>query len=308
MRQTAYRWQPGWVPAPALSIQVAKNATALEGSIGLSSAILNGTRMVFETSDWSGQGDATVVLVTRSGQGEGTRGAPGLGPLGNPPGVQTLEAPPLAGTLTMDGSCDDVGYANAGISTQPNMTIKAGTNGGFVWICIEARWDDTSSSSDYAYIHFDRDDSGEPGPNGGDRRFRLDAGTSILTPYRGDGAGTDWVLCPTSDSPTATECHSGNLGTGAFSSREKYEFKVHYLDVWNTTSPGSNQRAGFAVLVYDSNNGTFYRWGSTQVQVETLDLDTWGHLDIPEFPSILLPVAVILIVLGVLRRRRRQIT
>ena len=306
-RQSAFRWQAGWVPAPALGLQVAKNATALEGSVSLDPAVLNGTRMVFETDDWSGQGDATTVLVTRSEAGRGTRSEGGFELRVNPGGAQTLLAPPLTGALGMDGSCDDAGYTDAGISAQPNMTVKAGTQSGYLWLCIIAGWDDTSGSGDYAYAHFDRDDSGEPGPRGGDRRFRLDAGTSTLTPYRGNDAGTDWAACSTADPPGAIECHSGDQGTGAFGSREAYEFKVHYLDVWNTTTPSPSQRVGFAVLVYDSNNGTFYRWGSTTVEVDTVNLDTWGHLDIPEFPTVVLPVAGVVLLL-VLRRRRRQVT
>ncbi len=306
-RQSAFRWQSGWVPEPALGLQAAKNATSLEGSLSLDPALLNGTRMVFETDDWSGQGDATTVLVTRSAAGRGTRSEGGFELRGNPEGAQSLLAPPLTGVLGMDGSCDDAGYADAGVSAQPNMTIKAGTQSGYLWLCITAGWDDTSGSGDYATVHFDRDDSGEPGPTGGDRRFRLDAGTSTLTPYRGDDAGTDWAACTTADPPGATECHSGNAGAGAFGSREAYEFKVHYLDVWNTTTPGPGQRVGFAVLVYDSNNGTFYRWGSTTVEVDTVNLDTWGHLDIPEFPGVVLPVAAVVLLL-VLRRRRRQVT
>ncbi|HTD80960.1 MAG TPA: hypothetical protein VK723_02290, partial [Thermoplasmata archaeon] len=87
---------------------------------------------------------------------------------------------------------------------------------------------------------------------------------------------------------------------------QSYEFKIHYLDVWNTTSPSSSQRAGFAILVFDSGTGTTYRWGSDQVQVETLDLNTWGHLDAPEFHDLLVPVAVVGIIYFVARRRRRD--
>jgi len=79
-RQDAFRWQSGWVPA-SLSLQIAKNATAMEGSIGLNPSQLNGTRMAVQTSDWSGIGDVTDVLVTRSADPPATRTDGGPVPL-----------------------------------------------------------------------------------------------------------------------------------------------------------------------------------------------------------------------------------
>ena len=76
----AFRWQSGWVRSPLLP-QVAKNATAMEGSLGLNPAALNGTRMLFQTSDWSGRGDVTDVIVTRSGDTPSTRNDGGGVPL-----------------------------------------------------------------------------------------------------------------------------------------------------------------------------------------------------------------------------------
>ncbi len=79
-RQDLFRWQSGWVPA-LLSLQVAKNTTAMEGSIGLNPSQLNGTRMAFQTSDWSGNGDVTDVIVTRSADPPSTRTDGGPVPL-----------------------------------------------------------------------------------------------------------------------------------------------------------------------------------------------------------------------------------
>jgi len=304
-RQDAYRWQSGWVPDAGLGLQVAKNATALEGSLGLNSAELNGTLMAFETSDWGGQGDATAVFATRGGV-VGTRAAPGFGTRGNPAGAQLLSAPPLTGALAVDGLCDDAGYADAGTSSQLNMTVKAGTQSSFVWLCIEASWDDTTSGSDYAYIHFDRDDSGELGPAGGDRRFRVDSGSTSLVAERGDSAGSAWTSCPTDPSPGALQCDSDNLAEGRFTAIERYEFKISYTDVWNLTNPPDGTIAGFAVILFDSNNGTSYRWGSTQVLVDTLNLDTWGHLEIPEFRDLAVPAVFVVVLLVVLRRRQSR--
>jgi hypothetical protein len=76
----AFRWQSGWVRS-SLLLQVAKNATAMEGSLGLNPAALNGTRMLFQTSDWSGRGDVTDVIVTRSVDPPSTRNDGGPVPL-----------------------------------------------------------------------------------------------------------------------------------------------------------------------------------------------------------------------------------
>ena len=300
---TSYAWQSGWVLAPSLAVSVEKNESAMEGSLGLSPAQLNGTRMVFETSDWSGSGEATNVLVTRSsGPGDPrTRSLSSPGLLGNPAGVQLLLAPPLGSEPTVDGLCSDSTYADGDSYVQSNMTLKAGTFGGFAYICIQATLDTTDDgSADFAYIHFDRDDSGGSAPTGGDRRFKVD-GSNASSPYRGTGSG--WEACPTADPPGAAECHAQNSMKTAFATYRYYEFKIHYLDVWNTTSPSDTQRAGFAVLVFDSSGSTWYRWGSDSVEVDTLNPDTWGHLDAPEF-ALLLPVAgVVLLFLAWSRRR-----
>jgi hypothetical protein len=79
-RQDAFRWQSGWVSTP-LSLQIAKDATAIEGSIGLNPSALNGTRMAFQTSDWSGNGDVTDVIATRSSDPPSTRTDGGPVPL-----------------------------------------------------------------------------------------------------------------------------------------------------------------------------------------------------------------------------------
>jgi len=89
-----FRWQSGWVRSPLIP-QVAKNATAMEGSLGLNPAALNGTRMLFQTSDWSGRGDVTDVIVTRSGDTPSTRNDGGGVPL---PEFHEL-AVPLAGCI-----------------------------------------------------------------------------------------------------------------------------------------------------------------------------------------------------------------
>ena len=90
----AFVWQSGWVRSPLL-LQVAKNATAMEGSLGLNPAALNGTRMLFQTSDWSGRGDVTNVVVTRSADTPSRRDDGGPVPL---PEFRDI-AVPLAGCI-----------------------------------------------------------------------------------------------------------------------------------------------------------------------------------------------------------------
>jgi hypothetical protein len=67
----------------------------MEGSLGLNPAALNGTRMLFQTSDWSGRGDVTDVIVTRSADPPTTRDNGGPVPL---PEFRDI-AVPLAGCI-----------------------------------------------------------------------------------------------------------------------------------------------------------------------------------------------------------------
>ena len=305
-QRTVFDWQNGWVPNSSLTLQVAKNATALEGSLAIPPAERNATLMVFETNDWTGRGDVTVILTTRGVSMDRTRDAPRLELLGSPPGAQYLSTKPLSGALTADGACDDPGYADAGTFVHANMSIKAGRTADFVWICIEASLDTTDDGgSDSATIHFDRDDSGGL-PSAADRRFRLDGASSTLTPEIGNDVGV-WVPCATSGTPAWNECHADNAATSSFDATQRYEFKVHYLDVWNTTAPEAGTRAGFAILIFDGSDGATYRWGNADEEVGGQSLDTWGHLGLPEFEEIAVPV-VGLVALVLFWRRRRQIT
>lgn len=302
--QTAYRWQAGWVSDPSLTLRTAKNASALEGSLGLLPAAFNATEMVFATTDWSGAGDSTIVLATRGLNPPLTRGGPGFAIMGNSSGLEVIHASPLASTPTLDGDCADPAYAGAGSITQSNMSVTAGRIDSFVWICIEATADTTNDgSADSAFLHFDRDDSGAP-LSEADRRFRLDGTASALIAEIGNDLGTGWVSCIASGTPAWDECHVGNGGTGSFGSNERYEFKISYHDVWNTSSLSGDEIAGVAVLVYDANLGEAYRWGNTDVAVNTLDPDTWGHVALPEFQDIALPAAGVIVLFALARRRR----
>jgi len=306
-RQDAYRWQSGWVPDVGLGLQVAKNATALEGSLGLNPAELNGTLMAFETSDWGGQGDATAVLSTRGGAPRGTRSD------SNPPGLplhgasgQTAIAKPLSGFPAVDGDCSDTVYADAGTFSSNGIDGRVGTYNFFVYVCVEATLDTSSNgSADFARIYFDRDHDGGSGPTPGDRRFAVASGSAVNESMRGNNQATAWETCPANSNPTGIQCHADNQGIGAFSTHQFYEFKVEYRDVWNTTTPSPSSPSGFAIIVTDGNatNPATYRWGSSSPPGD-LTPDTWGHLEIPEFRDIVVPTVGLIVLLVTLRRRR----
>ena len=84
-----------------------------------------------------------------------------------------------------------------------------------------------------------------------------------------------------------------------------YEFKIGFADVWGSNTTTANERAGFAIVARNVVGPVTYTWGADNVNED--NPSTWGHLEIPEFRDLLLPVATLLL-LGLLRRRRRQIT
>ncbi len=299
-RQSVYRWQTGWVPAPGLTVDVAKNASALEGSISLDPAGLNGTRMVFETSDWSGQGDTTMVLTTRSADDPGTRGAPApaLEPLDGTDAATAI-ARPLQDVPDIDGDCSDTVYADAGTFSDTGLQGKVGIQGYYAYICIDVTGDGSDDgASDVGSVYFDTTHNGGSAPKTDDRKLSVASGSTSIASYEGDGSG--WVGC------TPQDCDGGNQAAGAWrTDHEVYEFKIRFANVWGTDSPSSNQEAGFAVRAYDAFASTYITWGSSDPPSD-LAPGTWGHIDIPEFPTVLLPVAGVLVLFALLPLRRRR--
>ena len=57
-----YTWSSGWRKVPGAPIVIAKNSTAIEGSILIAPG-WNGTRVVFEATDWSGIRDVTEPIA-----------------------------------------------------------------------------------------------------------------------------------------------------------------------------------------------------------------------------------------------------
>ena len=293
--QAVFRWQSGWVPAPTVTLQVAKNATALEGSLGLNPATLNATEMVFETTDWSNVGDVTNVLLTRSsGPPGGTRGAPTLGPMDGSDAA-TAVAKPLSGDPTVDGDCSDSVYSGAGTFSDTGIAGKAGTSGSYVYICVDVTADGDSDGADEGRIYFDALHDGGTSPQPDDRRFAVFSGTSTIVASKGDGS--TWVACDSS-------CDAGDGASGAFSgAHEVYEFKIRFTDVWGTDTPSAGQEAGFAVRAIDASGGGVTTWGSTSPPSDT-NPATWGHIDAPEFQDIAVPLAGVLVLFVLFRRRR----
>ena len=219
----------------------------------------------------------------------------------------TAVAKPLSSAPTIDGGCSDSTYSDAGTFSDAGIDGKVGTYVSFVYICITTTDTSNDGANDFARIYFDRDHNGSP-LTPGDRRFAITSGSGQVTPEsrRGSNDGTAWEDCPLSGSPSAIECDSGNLAAGAYSVVQRYEFKISFTDVWNTTTPDPNDRAGFAVIVTNGSGGT-YTWGSTNPPTD-LNPNTWGHLDIPEFQEIVPGAALTVVLIGAMCRSRRRKT
>ena len=269
------------------------------GSLGLNPAELNGTLMAFETSDWGGQGDATAVLSTRGGAPRGTRGGSPPSPLLGLGWMSAVASPLTSAPGTPDGNCATTGgeYAGAGSFSNANLTGWVGTSGGYVYLCFEVTGDSDSDVSDDATIYFDTNYGNESAPQTEDRKFRVVSGTTSIEQWKGTGSG--WQSC------TSPDCDSGNAAAGAFrSDREVYEFKIAIVNAWGEVSPPPGDPAGFAIIAYDASSATYLKWGSWNPVDGTPS--SWGRLEIPEFRDLVVPIAGVLI-LGLLWRRRRAV-
>ena len=295
-----YRWVGSeWARETLVSVDTAVGDLEIELRTAVPSATFNMTRLVAVTADWSGIADISNAARTRSG----TRGDPLFVPMhGTSPDTAIAQA--LGSEPTVDGDCTDSAYNDAGTFSNPGVVDGwVGTYNTFVYICLDVLGDnDDDGTSDFARIYFDRDHAGNI--TAGDRRFAVTSSSGLVTPEsrRGNDAGNAWVDCTLSSDPGAIECRDGNRAQGKFSTYQVYEFKVHYTDVWNKTSPDAGQIAGFAVIETDISGGP-WTWGNSSPQ--DLDATTWGHLEIPEFGAAV-PVAVVTtLAIGVLGRRRR---
>lgn len=290
----AYTWDASasrWRADPA-TVDAVFRGGELEGSVPASFlGATNNATVAFATSDWSGAGDATIPAGLR-----GTRGF-GPGPLDGQ-NAQSVLATPLTNVPVVDGDCFTTGTeyegSSTGSSTGVFFYIGRRSDFQYVYVCVRATLDSTSNAFDWGELLFDTGHNGQGTPQTDDRRFRVFSGSGSLGREKGDGNA--WVNCD-------TDCDAGDIGQGAFTGGvEVYEFRIRFSDVWGTNSPGANQRAGFAIVVHDDDAGLNYAWGSDNVS-DTAP-NTWGHVDIPEFPA--LGVAVASILLPLLLRRQVQ--
>ncbi len=289
-----YDWT-GQVWRRAGSAYAALGGQEVEVRGTVSGIALNETQIVATTADWAGVADVTAPSATRGG----TRGDPGLVPLSGT-NAQLALAKPLTNIPTVDGSCASGGaseYAGAGNYNNANMTFHVGRRSSVarVYFCVEVTLDgDNDSGADWGELLLDQNHTADSAPQASDRRFRQVSGGSF-TQEKGDGSV--WVGCGSS-------CDSGNAAAAAFNnSVETYEFNISFLDVWGTGTPDANDRAGFAIVAFDSTGSNTYAWGAGNVDENAPS--TWGHLDIPEFPEALAVGVATVLVLALVRRRRR---
>ena len=99
------------------------------------------------------------------------------------------------------------------------------------------------------------------------------------------------------------DCDSLDTGKGNFNNTvQTYEFMIRFKDIWGTDSPAASQTAGFAIVAFNNAVPATYTWGSDNVDEN--NPNSWGLLEIPEFPNLLVAAVGIIVVVGWIRRRR----
>src|SRR2546425_1152324 len=118
----------------------------------------------------------------------GTRSDPILSPMqGN--GAESVTAQALTGgAATIDGNCATVSgeYNGAGSLSNGNMSGKVGTNGVYVFVCVDVTIDITNDALDAGTLYFDPDHNAGALPSGDDRKFRILPG-GTLGSFKGNG-------------------------------------------------------------------------------------------------------------------------
>ncbi|HEY4704852.1 MAG TPA: hypothetical protein VII27_03855, partial [Thermoplasmata archaeon] len=228
----------------------------------------------------------------------GTRGG-GLPIILNTGTPQEITATPLSAQPTVNGACSDAEYSDVGGAKDDlnNLTLYAGMYSDYLYICTIVKWDTSNGSTgtptDYGVIVFDRFHNGGANPQTDDRMFWVNLTSSDL--WDNKGSGSAWVDCGTS-------CNAGDAARGAFDgTHPNYEFKIFKDDV---VVSGSTT-AGFGLLAFNNENSTFVRWGSLSEPVDMNKPDSWGHITVPEFTDLLVPIAIVGVIYFIGRRRRR---
>lgn len=278
---------PGWVREAAVDWGL--GGDEIEIGVSLPGTPFINTQFTVIAADWAGVADRTDAGATR------TRGEPGLTPLDGT-NFQTAYAKALASAPTVDGNCGTGGseYEGSEVYSNANVRFVLGRRSDtqFVYVCLEVTADGTDNAADWGELLFDQEHNDSTTPQDNDRRFRTTR-SQTFTQEKGDGF--TWVSCGGS-------CDGGNTATSAFNnSKETYEFKIRFSDIWGDNSPSTNERAGFAVMAHNEGVGD-YHWGADNANQD--NPSTWGRLEIPEYPS-LLTASALGVLIPLLRRKRR---
>jgi len=269
----------------------------------------NFTRIVFAATEWSGSGDESLFGGTPALSpplpklsGPTPLRDPGL-VIDSGPNPQTVSATSLANQPVVDGNCDTTSgeYAGASVASNGNLLrllVGRSSIGSYVFVCLEVTADNTDNAAlDWGELLFRQQPSVSlTTPQLYDRRFRANSSSSPNDFVKDNGDGLAWTSC-------SVLCDASDAGIGRFNnSVETYEFKIRFSDIWGTDTPNPGQTAGFAIKAFDSAGAATYTWGSDSVDEN--NPNSWGLLEIPEFPSLSLAAVGIIILVGWIRRRR----
>jgi len=304
--RTLYAWTGSWSPVAAPSVALAKNDTEIEGSVTIG-PFTNSTRMAFASTDWGGIGDTSLLGGTQVSASALTK-LSGQSPLGDPGLIidsgsnpQTAYATSLGNEPVVDGNCGTTSgeYSGGSVANNGNLRFLVGRSSlvSYVFVCLEVTLDGTNDgTSDWGELLFRQNPSDTSTlPQTGDRRFRATSGVpGSFTQEMGNG--TVWTSC-------AGTCDTLNTGKGKFNnSVQTYEFMIRFSDVWGTDTPLPSQTSGFAIVAFNNTGSVTYTWGSDNVDEN--NPNSWGLVEIPEFPNVVFTAVAIIVVVGWIRRRR----
>ncbi len=285
-----YRWEGRWVLFSG-NPKISNGLLDVEMSLTIPGLVMENYTYIIETRNWRGMSDKTVIMNTKSQGNDRTRGLDFV-----IRGSATLMlAFPTASPPTIDGDWSSTEWQDADSYDTGNITVYTMQDGTNVYICVRVTDDTTYNSGDFVRIAFDTDNEDETGPDQWDKMFgaRDPDGSSVIEDFNGDG--TTWD--PSYVSPYFWEANGtrdmsdGNVIT--------FEFLIPFIEVWNTSTPSSGQRAGMAIHAHDDRGtGYDFYWGSSNLD----DPSTFGHLDIPEFHDIFLILVMMPIILVMIRR------
>jgi len=222
------------------------------------------------------------------------------------PEVQSLNfltAPYVATAPGIDGDYIASEWSSADNYIGINYAVYVQQDGSNVYFCVRVNADTTTNALDYCDLMFEWDNAHASAIDSSDRMFEASDSTATNVQADYDGQSGSWRSAYISPYTWSAVAGKDPDADGYI----VYEFALPFQEVWGTANP-SHKIVSLGIHIHDEDGTTKdYRWGgSSEIAGSSTDPSTWGNLDIPEFPTVAIPILICVIIPLITFHARRK--